>query len=214
MSERRVAVVTDGDAAGSTVSDAGGTTVRIAVSVNAGRFERTLLTGLNGGVPAPDAPVATDDERAYFAAVSTATDRLDAAIDELFASPEANAVDAFLDDDLTTLTDDQERLLRDFFRSFWSQALDLIEVHAVAVAAFDVPDEVQHAHAAFVAAIGALVDGGDERLAGLDDLHGQELLAFLWATDDDLERVDVTCRALEDEATSRDMDAHVCPGDE
>ena len=209
--DRKIVVVTDGELAGRTRTDDDGVTVRVAMSADAERFEHELLTGLNAGAEAPDPVAATSREVAYFDAVSESRAAVEDGIGRLFESPEATAVDEFMSDEPATLTPEQEQLLRVFFDSFWAGAVDLIEVHAGEVAGLTVPSELQPLHDAYVGALESLVQNRDERLGVLDDLHGEELMGFLWATDSDIERVEAACDELELEVLVRGLDVVICP---
>jgi inosine-uridine nucleoside N-ribohydrolase len=208
---RRVSVVTDGERAGRTRTDDQGTSVRVAVSADATRFERELLTGLNAGAPPPEPLTATSQEVAYFDAVGESASKLDAKIGELFESPEAAVIDEFLFDEPATLTPEQEQAVRRFMETFWTGAVELIGTHAAELSTLQIPASVQQSHDAYLAAIDALVDGEAERLKTLADLEGDDLLGFLWATDTSIERVDATCAQLEMEALLRNLDGEFCP---
>ncbi len=211
IEDRNAVVVTDGEQAGRTRTDDDGTTLRVAVSADAQRFENQLLTGLNAGVPAPDRDAPTSQEVAYFEAISDSRAAVDAAIEGLFESPEASAIDDVVSEEPAVLTPEQEQLLRDFFDSFWASAVDLIEVHAGEVAGLDAPADMRPLHDAYVAALEALVDHEDDRRATLDDLHGEELMSFLWATDTDIDRIEDACNELELEVVLRHLDMKLCP---
>ena len=209
--DRKVVVIMSGEEAGRTRADESGATVRVAMEADTERFERELLTGLNAGADAPDPVAATPEEVAYFQAVSDSRLVVEDGISRLFQSPQANAIDEFMSEEPTTLTSEQELALRDFFDTFWSGAVDLIEVHATEVAGLDVPTDLRSPHEAYTAALDALVAGEAERLSTLDGLAGEELMSFLWAADADIERVEATCDELELQAVVRGLDVVLCP---
>ncbi len=211
--QRRVVVVTEGSQVGSThtAADGDGVSVHVAMSADAERFEHELLTGLNGGAEAPEPTAATGEEVAYFTAVARSRATVEDGIGELFGSPEASAIDEFMSEDPATLTPEQEQLLRIFFETFWAGAVDLIEVHADEVAGLVVPPELSPLHDAYHAALVALVENEGVRLTDLADLHGEELMAFVWGTDVDIERVETTCDELQLQVLARGLDTELCP---
>ncbi len=210
--QRRVSVDTEGARTGRTRTDDSGTSMRVAVATDTARFEHELLTGLNAGTPPPEPLTATSQEVAYFDAVSESAAAFDADIGALYDSPEASVLEEFLDDDPSTLTVEQEQLVRAFFEQFWVGAIDLIEVQADVLAMLDVPTSIGEPHDAYLAAMAQLIDGETERLATLATLDGEDLLSYLWAPDPGLELFDSTCARLELEAVMRSLDVVLCPG--
>jgi inosine-uridine nucleoside N-ribohydrolase len=208
--DRNVSVVTAGEAAGSIENDSDGASVRVALAADAERFERELLIGLNAGALPTRATAATPQEVAYFEAVGESAASLDTGIEELFQSPEAIAVENLVDGGPTEMTAEQEQQIRVFFRSFWSGAMDLADVHVAELAALDVPESVRQTHEAYVAAFQALIADEDNQLSTLDGLQGEALQGFLFGTNTLLEMVDENCANLEQEALIRGLDAQLC----
>jgi inosine-uridine nucleoside N-ribohydrolase len=209
--DRTVRVVTVGEGAGRTQADAGGATVRVALTADAERFEHDLLVGLNAGAQPAESDAATPHEVAYFDAVSEATAALETGIGKLFESPEATAIEEFADGDPTAITSEQEQLVRAFFGSFWSGVADLAVVHVAELAIIDVPESMRQEHEAYVAAIEAVIADETNQLSALDDLEGEALLGFLWAPNTALETMNETCADLELEAVVRRLELQLCP---
>jgi inosine-uridine nucleoside N-ribohydrolase len=209
--DRTVSVVTAGASAGRTQADADGATVRVALTADAGRFERELLIGLNAGAVPAESVVATTEEVAYFDALGEAAAALEAGIGELFESSDAAAIEEFTSGDPTALTAEQEHLLRVFFATFWSGLVDLAGVHVSELAIVDVPESVREAHEAHIAAFEAMIADETNQLSALDDLEGEALLGFLFSTNPFVEAVNQTCANLELEAAARRLDVQPCP---
>jgi inosine-uridine nucleoside N-ribohydrolase len=208
--DRTVSVVTVGEGAGRTQADADGATVRVALTADAERFERELLIGLNAGALPAELVEATAQEVAYFDALGEAAAALETGIGNLFESPESTAIEEFANGDPTAMTAEQEELLRVFFGSIWSGFIDLAGVHIAELAILDVPDSVRQAHEAHVAAFEAVIANETNKLSALDDLEGEALLGFLWATNPAVETVNETCANLELEAVVRRLDVQLC----
>jgi hypothetical protein len=67
-------------------------------------------------------------------------------------------------------------------------------------------------HDSYVDALDSFVASGAQRRGVLDDLHGEELMGFLWAPDTDIERVEAACDELGLEVLVRGLDVELCPG--
>ena len=209
--QRTVSVVTEGEGAGRTQADADGTTVRVALTADAERFQRELLVGLNAGAQ-PAAPIAASpQEVTYFNAVGESATVLDTGIGKLFESSESIAVEEFMNSDPTAMTAEQQQLARVFFGNFWSGVADLAGVHVAELAKLDVPESVRQAHDAYVAAMEAVIADEDNQLSALDNLEGEALLGFLFGDNTVVETVDETCANLELEAIVRRLDVKLCP---
>jgi inosine-uridine nucleoside N-ribohydrolase len=213
LDERTVAIVTAGSDRGALRPDPDGAAVRIASAVDTTRFEDLLLETLNGGVPAPIVAAATDDEVAYFEAVGAASRRLDDALSALFESPAARRFDEIVgeDDGPVALTEAEEGEIRIFMVGFWTGALDRIGAYRAELDRLDVPDDLDVRHEEYVTALDAVEASRDERVASLEQLHGEELVSSLWAPSGVLERAVEACDALQTAATERDLTIAVCP---
>ncbi len=82
-----VVIDVDGVEQGRTRVDTSGATVRIAVAADRERFERELLTTLNGGVGRPAIPAASNDATQYFLAVEAIVAEMSDATESLFQTP-------------------------------------------------------------------------------------------------------------------------------
>jgi hypothetical protein len=69
---------------------------------------------------------------------------------------------------------------------------------------------VRQAHEAYFAAFEAVIADEPNKLSALDDLEGEALLGFLWATDSAVETLNETCANLELEAVVRRLDVQLC----
>jgi inosine-uridine nucleoside N-ribohydrolase len=211
--ERRVVVETDGPDAGRTRSDATGAVVRSATDVDVDRFGDALLTILNGGAPAPAVEPATPDVVAYFEAVQAASHNLDERFGALFDDPAAESLEELVGDGSSngSLTAAQEDEVRAFMVRFWKGAIDLIETYRADLDALDVPMSVTDDHAAYLDALDALVGTEPARLAELADLHGDDLVGFLWSPTPEIAQMESECAGLEAAASAHGLDVRVCP---
>lgn len=142
------------------------------------------------------------DPAAYFEGLERSQATLDATVGELFASPAAQAVESFVDDDTSELSGEQEQVVRQFVTEFWTGATDAAQLHRDDIQTLDVPSVADDAHRDYVAALDGLVASRDRFLAEAQSTGGAELLAEFWEPDPEIEAVNVTCLAMDELATS------------
>jgi len=140
------------------------------------------------------------DPANYFEAFDQSQTELDSAVGELFISPVALEVDAFIDEGTGALDPDQDALARQFVTEFWARALDAMAVHRDDLADFAVPKSIRSEHDAYLGAIEALLATRDAYLDEIATSSGADLLATFWDPDPGVEAVNDTCRAIVDEA--------------
>ena len=210
LEQRRLSVETDGAAAGRILDDDAGTPVTLAVAADRPAFEAELMTTLNGGTPLPALLAAEPAEITYFEAVERSTTRFDRDLGLLYRTPEAAALEELLASAGGAVAPEQDPIVRQAMRSFWTGALDLLAGHRAVLVALDPPPSLRAVHDAFVADVGAVVDSRDRVLAAIDSAAGADLADAFWQPGPELDAMTQSCEALQDAAAARGLDADLC----
>ena len=218
LEQRTVSIDTEGVAAGRTRDDPTGAVVRVAVDADTRRFEAELLTVLNGGVAPPatgltgDAGAPQPETVSYFESLEESATVMSRGIEQLFASPEAAALDAMVGDDPSPVLDaDQEATARAVMRTFWVGATELLQEHRDALARPQVPEHLRQNHEGMLSATDALIATRDDRLAAIVGLTGVGVLGFLWSPTPELVEFDRACAELPSAADAASVGVQVCP---
>lgn len=212
LEEQAIVIDLDGAEQGRTRIDAAGTEVQVAVAADRERFERDLLTTLNGGVAPPSITTASADEIEYLGAVEAAVLELGAAIETLFQTPvqreleeiERRAADG-------ELTPADGATIRGFLTEFWTGADGHVQTFRDDVGELDPPESVRREHDEYVGAIDALIDSTDDRLDEIATGDPTELLGSLWEPTEEIEAMTAACEALASTASGLGIDARTCP---
>ena len=213
--EQPIIVDVAGPEQGRTRIDAAGTLVRIARAADADRFESEFLTTLNAGSPPPEIPPASAEEADYFRAVEASALTLQAGLETLFHTPLAQEIEQIAN--RANVTDDlelgpaEEATLREFFTTFWTEAAEHVAVHRDELQALDVPVSIRAEHAGYVAALGALIDSTDARLADIETRDAAELPGIFREPDEVIDTLSAACEMLAVAASQRNLDSTMCP---
>lgn len=170
-----------------------------------------------GGTTSTTTTAVENAVEPYSRDVATAALTLGGAVEELFATPlgletEAIAERLFADGTPTgEITAAEEATMREFFATFWTDAAGHVAVMGEALRAIDPPDSVRAEHEAYVAALDAVVESTEDRVAEVQARDATDLGSILWEPDEALEAVEVACQALRAEAASHGVDAETCP---
>jgi hypothetical protein len=168
------------------------------------------------GEPQPNAGASLEVEP-YLRAVEASAATLGRAVERLFTMPlglETEEIAERLQADgspTSDITDAEEATLRRFFTTFWADAAGHVAVMGDDLRALDPPDAVRAQHDAYVAALEAIVDSTDERVADIHARDVADLPDILWEPDDELAAMEAACAALEAEAARLGIDAETCP---
>ena len=168
------------------------------------------------GDPQPIASASLEQEP-HLRAVEASAATLSLAVEGLFTTPlglETEAIAERLQADATPtgdITAAEESTLREFFTTFWTDAARHVAVMGDDLRALDPPDALRAQHDAYVAALDAIVDSNDERVADIQARDVADLLDSLWEPDDELAAMEAACAALDAEAARLGIDAETCP---
>ncbi len=207
-----VVIDVDGVEQGRTRIDTSGATVRIAVAADRERFERELLTTLNGGVGRPAISAASNDATQYFLAVEAIVAEMSDATESLFQAPLEQELEAIEKRAETgALTPEDAATIRAFFAGFWTGADEHLQTFRAALRELDPPASVRSEHDDYVAAVNALIETTDVRLAEIATRDPAEQLSSLWEPDDEVEAMNAACEALGAAASDLGVDAETCP---
>jgi len=210
--DQLVAIDLDGPEQGRTRVDANGVAVQVAISADSERFRTDLLTTLNGGASQPDIRAASNEEVEYFIDLEVAVADLSTAVETLFVSPSAETLEEIEQRaDNGELTNDDEITLRAFFTDFWNGADEHIRVLRTTLAQLNPPASIESEHADYLAALDAVIDAKDDRLADIATRNAVELLGILWEPDDSIEAMNTACAALDAAGSRVGIDAETCP---
>ena len=210
--QQPIVIDLDGVEQGRTRIDTSGATVRIAVAADRERFERELLTTLNGGAERPAVPAASDDETQYFLAVDAIVAEMSNAMESLFQTPleqELEAIEQRAENG--ALMPEDKATIRAFFTGFWTGADEHMKTFRDDLDELNPPAVVRSEHDDYVAAVDALIETMDDRLAEIETRDPAELLSSLWEPDDEIEAVNSACEALGAAASRLGIDAMTCP---
>jgi len=111
----------------------------------------------------------------------------------------------------TPLTPENEATIRAFFTGFWVGADEYLRSFRDDLDQLDPPAAVRNEHDEFIAAVDALIETTDDRLAEITTRDPAELLASLWEPDDESEAMNAACEALAAAASRIGFDAPTCP---
>jgi inosine-uridine nucleoside N-ribohydrolase len=212
LDQQPVVIDLDGVEQGRTRIDPSGATVRIAVDADRERFERELLTTLNGGVERPAVPAASDQEAQYFLAVGVVVAEMRDAIELLFQTPleqELEAIEQRAEND--ALTPEDEATIRAFFTGFWTGADEHLKTFRDDLGELNPPAAVRSEHDDYIAAVNALIETTDDRLNEITTRDPAELLSSLWEPDDEIEAMSAACETLGAADSCLGIDASTCP---
>lgn len=210
--DQPIVIDLDGPEQGRTRVDAAGASVRVAVTADGERFRAGLLTTLNGGVAQPDIRAASSEEAEYFVAVEAAVADLSTAVEALFTTPGAQAMEAIEQRaDNGRLTAEDDVTLRTFFTDFWTRADGHLRDLRATLEQLDPPAFVHGEHDRHLAAIDAVIDATDDRLADIATRDAAELLGIQSEPDGSIEAMNAACAALGAAGVSIGIDADTCP---
>jgi len=210
--QQPVVIDLDGTDQGRTRIGSSGAMVRIAVAADRERFERELLTTLNGGLPPPAPVAASAAETEYFIAVEEAVTRFSAAFETLFQTPLAEELEAIEDRaNAGELTLEDDATIRAFLTGFWSGAAEHLRAFRADVDELDPPGSIRREHDGYVAALDALIASSDDRIAEVAARDPNELLTTLWESNEEIDATTAACEALGAAAARFGIDASTCP---
>lgn len=211
LDDQLIIIDLDGPKQGQTRVDAAGASVRVAVTADSERFQAGLLSTLNGGVAEPDIGAASSEELDYFVAVEVAVADLSAAIETLFVTPSAQAIEEIEHRaDNGELTAEDEVTLRTFLTDFWTTTDEQMRALRATLAQLDPPAFAEGEHDRYLAAIDAVIDAKDDRLADLATPDAAELLSILREPDGSVEAMNAACAALGTAGFRVGIDAETC----
>ena len=168
------------------------------------------------GDPQPIAAASLEEEP-YLRAVEASAATLGLAVEGLFTTPlglETEQIAERLQADGTPtgdITAAEEATLRKFFTTFWTDAAGHVAVTEEDLRTLEPPEALRAQHDAYVAALDAIVDSTDERVADIRARDIAELPGILWEPDDELAAMEAACAALDAEAARLGIDAETCP---
>ena len=168
------------------------------------------------GGPQPIA-AASPEEEPYLRAVEASAMTLSLAVEGLFTTPlglETEQIAERLQADGTPtgdITPAEEATLREFFTTFWTDAAGHVAATEESLRTLEPPEALRAQHDAYVAALDAVVDSTDERVADIQERDAADLPDILWEPDDELAAMEAACAALDAEAARLGIDAETCP---
>ena len=109
------------------------------------------------------------------------------------------------------LTPEDVATIRAFFTGFWTGADEHLQTFRAALGELDPPESVRSEHDGYVAAVDALIETTDDRLAEIATRDAAEQLSGLWESDDEIEAMNAACEALGTAASDLGVDAATCP---
>ncbi len=208
LADATVSIVQDGPETGWTKPDLDGVPVQVAVGADSFRFERDLLSVLNGGDPLE--VVAADPVMvAYFKELEAIGGMLDTTINAWFEENE-EAVDVLFDPENADIEQ-----AREIMREFVEVVMEALrQVHAL-TGELDPPAELADAHHAYRAMVEAVLSLESEILAELEAAGPDDSLNVfeteLSAAFDDLE---TACFDLQSMASERGINVDLaCSGE-
>ena len=208
LADATVAVVLERPEEGWTKPDPDGTPVQVAIGADAFRFERDLLSILNGRGPVE--LVAADPERvAYFEELETAAGMLDTTLNAWFLENE-EALDVLFEPE-----NGEIEQVREVVRDLVGVVMDALRQDQALTSALDPPDEVTEAHLAYLAAVEAVLSLESDTLARIEaagpDDSPDIIVTELGAVFDN---VTAACFDLQSRATEQGIDADLaCRGE-
>lgn len=208
LADATVSVVQDGLEEGRTKPDPNGVPVQVAVAADALRFERDLLSILNG--QGPVAVTSADPvTAAYFEELEAIAVLLDTTLNDWFATNEG-AVDLIFESENAAIEE-----VHEVMRDFVEVAMDALRQDHNLTAALDPPTEVREAHLAYLAAEEVVLSLELDVLAQVEAAGpGDTLEIFETELGAAFENLTAACFDLQKLATEQGVDVELaCSGE-
>ncbi len=171
LEDMTLSSVQEGVEDGRTKRAADGVQVQVAVSVDTARFERDLLSILNGGGPV-EIEAADPELVVYFMALESLAERFNAGISQWFEDNEEALVAVFDSGDLPL------EQVREANREFLTTAMGFLRADLTGTQALDVPAGAEAVHQAYLTAVEAVLATESEALNRIGTASSAELTRF------------------------------------